>query len=87
MKDTPEIDQKRKGVIACKECCVVSDPKYQYEKVAEGINKGQYVYSWGTITLCDECMAQGWTDDPAEIVKALNDDPNFSVGIKSPYDK
>lgn len=75
----------RKGTIACKECCVVSDPKYQYEKVTDGINEGQYVYSWGTITLCDECMAQSWITDPAEIVDALNKDPAFKVGIESPY--
>lgn len=78
-----ETNQKRKGLIACKECCRVEDPKYQYEKN----NQDNFIYSYDSITLCDECMAKGWTDNPEEIIDAFNKDPNFTVGIKSPYEK
>jgi len=79
--ETPNIDQRRKGLIACKECCRVEEPKYQYEKN----NHGEFMYSHDTITLCDECMAKGWTSDPNEIIDAFNKDSGFSIGTESPY--
>lgn len=81
--DTPTTNQRRKGLIACKECCRVEDPKYQYEKN----NQDQYMYSYDAITLCDECMAKGWTSDPMEILEAIIKDPRFNLGIESPYGK
>lgn len=80
--ENPEVNQKRKGTIACKECCIVSEPKYQYEKDKVS---GDFIYSWGSITLCDECMAQDWIFDPKEMVDVLNKDTLFTVGIESPF--
>lgn len=80
MEQTLE-ENRRKGIIACKECCRVEDPQYQYIKN----ESGSFMYSHDTITLCDECMTKGWTSDPNEIVDAFNKDGGFILGVESPY--
>lgn len=54
MEQTPE-ENRRKGLIACKECCRVEDPQYQYIKN----ESGSFMYSHDTITLCDEYRDSG----------------------------
>lgn len=82
MKELPgEYKIERPIEIKCTECGVVSIPKFQMEKN----EKGNFVYSDGCLTLCDACMSKGWTSDPKEMIDALNKDPLFQLGIKSPY--
>lgn len=68
--------------IKCTECGVISTPKYQLER--NEIGEKNYIYSDGSLTLCDKCMEKGWISDPTEIVDALNKDPAFQIGYKSP---
>lgn len=36
------------------------------------------------LPMCEKCKADGWIDNPEEIIKALNEDPLFQVGYESP---
>ena len=71
---------KRPIEIKCTDCGLVSTPEFQMEKNIGG----NYVYSDGCLTLCDKCMKNGWTDNPDEIIDALNKDPKFQIGYESP---
>lgn len=70
--------------VKCTDCGFVSKPKYQME-----MNQENYTYSDGSITLCDNCMAIGWTDDPKKVYEAIKNDPLLSglVERESPYYK
>ncbi len=72
---------KRPKEVTCNECNIVSTPKYQLEKRKDG----EFIYSDGSITLCNKCMSKGWTDNPQEIIDAFQKDPTFKLGVKSPY--
>lgn len=71
--------------IRCEDCAKISIPKYQMER-NEVLDK-QYMYSDGCLTLCDECMAKGWTSDPIEIIDGFNKDPKFQIGYQSPIQR
>lgn len=83
--DTPNGEYKivRPIEIKCTDCGLVSIPKFQIEKGATG----NYVYSDGCLTLCDECMSKGWTSDPKEIIDAFNKDPKFQIEYVSPIQR
>jgi hypothetical protein len=84
MSLTPEeLKIKRPIEVKCTDCGKVSVPEFQMEKN----DGGNFIYSDGCITLCDECMKKGWTCDPDEMIKALNDDPLFQVGYQSPIQR
>lgn len=83
--ETPTMEYKinRPIEIKCTDCGFFSTPNFQMEKN----ENGNFVYSDGCLTLCDECMTKGWTDDPDEIIKGLNYDPNFQIGYPSPIQR
>lgn len=69
--------------IKCVECGLISIPSFQMEKNEHD----HFRYSDGCLDRCDECMKKGWTSDPDEIIKALNDDPLFKIGYLSPIQR
>jgi len=84
-EETPTMEYKinRPIEITCEDCGKVSTPSFQMEKN----QNGNFVYSDGCLTLCDECMKKGWTDDPTEIIDALNKDDGFKIGYPSPIQR
>lgn len=83
--ETPNGEYKinRPIEIKCTECGKISMPDFQLEKN----ENGDYLYSDGCLTLCDECMNKGWTSNPEEVSKAILEDPLLSkvVSHQSPY--